>query len=1377
MSEYIGPIAVPDQTPSGTFPLTPDFGAVKTYAPEIVAHRFGHGDSAAEQRFMLGDGLIRWTLLFSRLSPARKATLQAFHDQQKAETIPFYMNLPMPDGSVHAVVARFDGPLAIQSLPGGVFFSASVKLCEVPQTTPSYTITETLTRFPDTTTLTALLSDTQELIPLVQIGSNVFLSDRRVEFDGVPLLISQPGLGKFLFIGAGTPPTGWTGSGFDDSAWSPAVLGSTFHFYFFENGAQYISDTPSNRSPGDQLLYRVALTCATPGVTLTLRCAADDWVQAVYFNGVLVYTGPGTQTGASLLIVTLGASTGNDTLAVEVYNTIYSLSLEFTVAGARLYQPRIVDRSEITQSIDGAADQFQVTLGNADRVFSQLARAITLYGATLQFSYYHVNTGTLLNLWSGEINDFQDDPTDKFIVSAGDPVWDLRKNYPVLTVDRNDPQFQVPDQPVNVHTGGNRITSTSIASDTIYGQPVQDVWIDDSTHPLKVPCPLLSGRDESQYYAALGIVSRGPIGDFYQGSDHWHTLDGQPWHGVGDSDISKRMFGLRRAWGGDPSTGNPASKDNAPDAGSNYFALDSTSTTWPQNGQPIDGVSFLQIRRTDASGIQPVAVETHDMEAFIDQGLGGWVWTAPGTRAWVRGLANPIWITINTHLLWKSSQLAGAAPCAALPSPLPSNWSSGAGAPTATPVAGNVYVDTTAGIQYAVPPAPAAAAWQAMGDYGVNLAKLYWYANAAAAEMEQWFDCAKAVADAAICDIAVTPLFARNVNVTIPNINGPPSSWPLTSNYTTGRGAPSGVPAGGYNTFYTDLNDNYFYVYTPGGWVLQGVYTTQDPSNPAYGQGGSLTISQAVVTEPQFCCAGVIGADASGNPRPLRDVLRDILGSCLGFFNFCFGKLRTGLAYNASATDAFTIGNTLYNSYSESSRRPGFTRLEVTFSDSDYNYADNSLGYEDKEVLAVAGRSVKKARVWGVTTKSQAARITATKAREEIGGHGPDAMMNARTHELRTTVLALSVEPGAVVSYTGPKTAEGTVKFRVTKWSLAKDFSLTIQGTTVVDEMYDLTSGPKPADVAPSAIPGRSLAGLRPLPVLPIIIGGTSYPFVVVVTTDGTSIYLSGEYCPPLPVQNFVGVTVYVEIPTGSGQMICAGDFDYSGNRNATDDQVWGVFCARMPLPATTTESWTVYLCSRTSALRAPLDTTAPHTVVLAGASGVFALPITSFAIPGIEIEGTLAQGGGTFTLNTDGTLARTGNSTHAVGDALAGAQSYVMTFSVGVPVDAATQGIYIVHAVFPDVTWGTPYPATGQGWYGDGWGTVVNAQPAHGAVYTRQTGWSQLLATISYQEFTARTYNFSLPPATTDPPSGMLQKVQFPAGYYQSQLFLVNGA
>ena len=956
MSEYIGSIPIPAQTPSGTFPITPDYKAVRVYAPQIAVHRFGHGDAAAEQRFILGDGAIRWSLPFSHLSPARKTSLVNFYDGQTV-IIPFTLNLPMPDGTTTSVVVRFDGPLSITQTSANSY-SATVNVVEVPQTAPTYSISQTLTRFPDAGTLTQLLNSTQEVIPVLVLNGNVYLSNRR----------------------------------------------------------------------------------------MTL--------------------------------------------------------------GGQLYQPRISDWSDISQSIDGSADQFQVTLGNADRVMSLYSRSVNLYGAQIQFSLYIVGNTTLLNLWAGEVNDFSGGASDKFTISAGDPLWDLRKNYPVVTIDRDNPQFQVPDQPVICHSNNNRITSTSIGSDSAYGQPLQDVWINDQYHPLPVPCTIISGRDESQYYAALGIVGRGPISGFYDQTDQPHTLDGQTWIGVGHT--SNPNNGLRRSFGGTYATGDESAAADSPDHGSEYFALDNNSMTWPNWSYPIDGVSFLQIRRSDASGIQPVLPSNHVMIAQINAGLGGWTWTAAGSKYWAAAITNPIWIAVNTHLRWVSAGKAGSAP----------------------------------------------------GGLSINLASSYWYYNASAAQMEAYFDVVKAIADASICSMSVTPLFARTTIQHLPDVGGPPTGYPLPANWITGSGPPSGTPALD-GTVYIDTSTNYLWVWPgQGGWQLKGVYTPPDATTQYSTPATGVDVTVPVTSEAQFTCQGVVGGGSDGAARPLRDWLRDILGSACGYFNFNFGKLRTGLRYNASVTDAFTIGNTLYGSYVESSRKPAFSRLELSFSDADYQYKNNPLSYEDKDIIATQGRKVGKANAFGVTNKSQAARVCTVRAREEMGGIGTSDYAGARIHQLQSTVLALSVEPGSVISYTGPETNSETVKFRCTKWVLHKDFSLTIQGNTVTDTMYDLTTGPKPSDVPPASIPERPFQQITPQNVLPI--GGQ--PFTYSETNDGAALILTGQYCPPLPVSNFRGVSIYVDTPAHSGNYIHMGDRDYDGNATATDSTVLADWACRIPL-------------------------------------------------------------------------------------------------------------------------------------------------------------------------------------------------------------------
>ena len=83
-------------------------------------------------------------------------------------------------------------------------------------------------------------------------------------------------------------------------------------------------------------------------------------------------------------------------------------------------------------------------------------------------------------------------------------------------------------------------------------------------------CKIAAGRDEDQFYAALGIVGRGPLGAFTApqmwtsyGAAHpdtfiGSTLDGMPNHGFQVNSLGAlktgavATYGLRQALGSDP---------------------------------------------------------------------------------------------------------------------------------------------------------------------------------------------------------------------------------------------------------------------------------------------------------------------------------------------------------------------------------------------------------------------------------------------------------------------------------------------------------------------------------------------------------------------------------------------------------------------------------------------------------------------------------------------------------------------------------------------------------------------------------------------------------------------------------------------------------
>jgi hypothetical protein len=96
-----------------------------------------------------------------------------------------------------------------------------------------------------------------------------------------------------------------------------------------------------------------------------------------------------------------------------------------------------------------------------------------------------------------------------------------------------------------------------LIADSIYDQVVPEIYTDSD---MPVNCKIAAGRDESDFYEALGVVGEGPLGGFTPShmedldSDGiaetfvGHTLDGQANH-----DWPANTFGgPRTALGSDP---------------------------------------------------------------------------------------------------------------------------------------------------------------------------------------------------------------------------------------------------------------------------------------------------------------------------------------------------------------------------------------------------------------------------------------------------------------------------------------------------------------------------------------------------------------------------------------------------------------------------------------------------------------------------------------------------------------------------------------------------------------------------------------------------------------------------------------------------------
>jgi Putative phage tail protein len=227
--------------------------------------------------------------------------------------------------------------------------------------------------------------------------------------------------------------------------------------------------------------------------------------------------------------------------------------------------------------------------------------------------------------------------------------------------------------------------------------------------------------------------------------------------------------------------------------------------------------------------------------------------------------------------------------------------------------------------------------------------------------------------------------------------------------------------------------------------------------------------------ETQFQFQGILASQ-----KPFRQWLQEILNSGLGYYLFEFGALKLGIRENASSTSAFTLGNMLYQSLSLSPINPTFEKLTISFADQAYQYQQNTTLYEDKTHEAYYNRVgaplSKTMNLVGVPSASQAARIAATRTREEIGGVTLEEYGQARIARWKTTILSLDTEPGQVVSITHPDIpgstddTPGTMNFRIKSWRLLQDWSIEIEAQTVTVSMYDVDMGPKPLNVGVPAL-------------------------------------------------------------------------------------------------------------------------------------------------------------------------------------------------------------------------------------------------------------------------------------------------------------------
>jgi hypothetical protein len=579
LPDYIGNIAVPEIVPTGVFPLGPDFPHGHSRVREVAIHQFGSGNAKIEQRFLLGTGARRFTIRKNWLCDADRIALRNFWESKYGPYGACTYNAPNDDGGgTTGYTCRFANEPLSWEMVADWACSLGVTLIEIPTISPVYSLTQTVNRFPPSALQTALLSQVQEIIPLVRIQ---------------PLQSGYPAI--------------------------------------------YVSDR---------------------------RCTV----------------------------------------------------------GGQLYQPRLLEFDGISQSIGNESDEAQFLFGNADRVMRDLANDVDLFRAALEFSLFHVGTGTKLDLWKGDIVNWSCDAGPEFKVTAADGLYELNLPYPTRKISRTcwkpfnsqacpystagaldlthfpnadaskcdkgyetengclahgmkryyggilaEPQgVRIKDNSTGVWGfGRSTITSVSLVADSIYDQIVPEIYTDSE---MPVNCKVAAGRDESDFYEGLGIVGEGPLGEYtpahYQDLDNdgtaetfvGSTLDGQAHHGYPNNN-----YGLRQCLGADPA------------APTDFFSLDQSGNTTGGDWRKVysgnstykdnfaAGTAFIVIRRSDAKGLQLSKPGDHAMVANVQSGMSGWVWTSPGVRVYGSPLTNPVWVAINMLLRARGLRLGANA--------------------------------------------------------------------------------------------------------------------------------------------------------------------------------------------------------------------------------------------------------------------------------------------------------------------------------------------------------------------------------------------------------------------------------------------------------------------------------------------------------------------------------------------------------------------------------------------------------------------------------------------------------------------------------------------------------------------------------------------
>jgi hypothetical protein len=705
---------------------------------------------------------------------------------------------------------------------------------------------------------------------------------------------------------------------------------------------------------------------------------------------------------------------------------IYLSDRRCTVGG-QLYLPRLLGLGEpgsdviLSQSIDGSSDDVNFTFGNADRAMAFLSNDTDLKWASIDLSLYHVQSGILLQLWKGYIKTFRSDGSAQFTINASDGLYQVSQQYPNHTISRT------------------------------CWKPFND----------GVTCP-------------------------------WATASG-----VGDGTACDHTFGL-------DANGNPI-------AGANGCSQHQMTPYF--GGQPISpqGVNI----KDDSTGFLGFGRNTVTATSIISDTI----WGDALAEIWCNDLGDPTKTYIANCLIADyrdestfsdSLGILGAGPIGKFGvNDDPSVPPQGQGGVLVTNADGYTYVlapmvDGFAPQGFKVDPTTGQGGNSALGLRQIHGADPVQLVNDDQGSItlgqgtpQVWGvppgSNNQKAAGVAFAEVRIVKAAAIQPSTPDQHVMTVPVSQGLSGWTWDQNGNPTLVP-GLTNPFWIAVNSylRAIGLFTADSATQLGSFVL---SSLIVGDGsGTAEIADLVVAplvgienETQWRFQGTLGQQ-----KPMRDWLTEILNAGMGYYTFEFGQLKLGIRENAAGVSGFGLGNILFQSLVLEPIEANFEHLIVDFADQDYQYQANTAEYQDLDHAAYYGRAgcplTARMHSVGGSSLSQMLRMAAIRTREEVGGIEQVEWAAARKATWKTTILALETEAGQVVDMVHPELPGGfdpgswpvggpgtwlpnTNSFRIQKWSLNKDWSITIEGKTVTPSMYDLEAGPKPSDVLPKPLP------------------------------------------------------------------------------------------------------------------------------------------------------------------------------------------------------------------------------------------------------------------------------------------------------------------